>query len=140
MKHITYILWLAEESWGLLWYFWPMTLALVATVVVAAIFNCPFGPSRFRRQHLLVFLPLGVSLLILIWGSIMRNTDQQSLTPGWPSHVIIGLLITQLLTSIGVVFALKGYRWFSAAAVLLEQWLGVACTGVASMSVTGNWL
>lgn len=139
MNHIVTVFWLAEESWGTLWHFWPITLPLVAAVGVAAFFNFPFTRSRFRPRHLLMFLPLAVSLLILVWGSIMR-ADQQSLAPDWPRHVIMGLLITQFLAGIGVVCALKGYRWFSAAAVLLQQWFGAACAFVAGMSVTGDWL
>jgi hypothetical protein len=138
MNHIIYIFWLAEEPWSAIRYYWPVTLALVAAVVVASIFNFPFLRSRFRRRHLLVFLPLGVSLLVLVWGSLMRHTDQHSLAPDWPSRVVEGLLIAQLLTEIGVVYVLKGYRWFSAAAVLLEQWVGVAFAFVAGMSVTGD--
>lgn len=140
MSHITYILWLAEESISALRYYWPITLALVAAVVVAAIFNFPFRPSRFHRRQLLVLLPLGVSVLILVWGSLMRYTDGQSLAPDWRQRVIDGVLIVQFLTAIGVVCALKGYRCFSAAAVLLELWVGWAFAIIATMSVTGNWL
>jgi hypothetical protein len=135
VNHIAYIFWLAEESGSVLRYYWPVTLALVTAVVVAAFFNSPFLRSRFRRRHLLVLLPLGVAVLILVWGSLMRHP-----APDWPTRVIIALVIAQFLTAIGVVCALKGYRWFSAAAVLLEQWIGLAFAVVAHMSVTGNWL
>jgi drug/metabolite transporter (DMT)-like permease len=140
MNHIACFFWLAEESWSALRYYWPITLALVAAVVVTSIFNFPFARSRFHHRYLLVLLPLGVSLLILVWGSLMRNSGQHSVAPTWPSHVILGLLVAQFLTGIGVVCALKGYRWFSAAVVLLEQWVGVAFAFVAGMSVTGDWL
>ena len=140
MNHIINVFWLAEEAWGLLCHFWPVTLAIVATVVVTSVFNFPFLRSRFRRRHLLVFLPLGVSLLILVWGSLMRHTGQQGPAPDWVSRVIDGLLVAQLVSAIGVVCVLKGYRWFAAAAVLLEQWVGVAFASVAGMSVTGDWL
>jgi hypothetical protein len=131
---------LGDQSLGALHYYWPVTLALVAGLGAAAIFNFPFLRSRFHRRQLLVFLPLGVSVLNLVWGSVIRHTDAQSLAPGWPSHVVGGLLIVQLLTSIAVVCGLKGYRWFSAAVVLLELWVGVAFAFGASMSVSGNWL
>jgi hypothetical protein len=139
MNYITYTLWLAKQSLGVLHYVWPVSLALVAAMLVATNFNTPFLRSRFHRRHLLVFLPLGVSLLILVWGSVMCHTDQHSLAPNWPSHVILGLLIAQVLTGMGVVWSLKDYRWFSAAAVLLEQWLGVAFAFAANCSVTGKW-
>lgn len=140
MNYVTYTFWLAVQSWSALRYYWPITLALVVALVAVSTFNFPFSRSRFRRQHLLVFVPLGVSLLILIWGSVMRHSDQQSLAPVWPSRVVFGLLIAQLLAATGVVCAMKGYRWFSAAAVLFEQWVGAAFAFVAGMSVTGDWL
>jgi hypothetical protein len=140
MNHIITVFGLAKHSWNALCHFWPVTLALVAAVVVASVFNFPFLRSRFRRRHLLVFLPLGVSLLILVWGSLMRHTNQQSPAPDWVSRVIVGLLLAQLVSAVEVVCLLKGYRWFSTAAVLLEQWVGAAFAFVAGMSVTGDWL
>ena len=88
----------------------------------------------------MVFVPLAVAFLILLWGSVMRHTDEHSLAPSWPSRVVTGLLIAQLLTAIGVVYIMEGYRKFAAFAVLLEQWIGLAIGFVAAMSVTGDWL
>ncbi len=89
----------------------------------------------------MIFSPLAVTLLILLWGAVMEHPGtSQSLAPTWPSYVVLALLIVQALVSIWVVWAMKGYRWFSAFTVALEQWFALACAFVAGMSVTGDWL
>ena len=140
MSAILYVFWLAAMAWSMLLYYWVVSMALGVALLVASALKFPFLRSRFESRHLLVFLPLVVTLLILVWGSIMRHEDSQRLAPAWPGHVITALLVIQILTGIGVVWLLKGYRWFSLAAVLLEQWVGLACAFTAGMSVTGDWL
>jgi hypothetical protein len=143
MGRLQYIAWLAEQAMSDLFYYWPVTLALVAGLVLTLAVRSPlvgFG-SQFRRRHLLVLTPLAVTLLILVWGAAMEHpSTSQTLAPSWPSYVVLALLIVQVLVSIWVVWAMKGYRWFSAFTVALEQWFGLACAFVAGMSVTGDWL
>jgi hypothetical protein len=143
MGRLQYTVWLAEQAMGTLFYFWPVTLALVAGFVRTLGVRSPFLGSRsqFRRRHLVVLAPLAVTLLILVWGAAMEYpTTSQALAPNWPRYVVLALLIFQLLVGIWVVWAMKGYRWFSAFTVALEQWFGLACAFVAGMSVTGDWL
>jgi hypothetical protein len=140
MNLVLHVVWLANMAWSMLLYYWPLTVALIAGVVVASVFNFPFLRSRFRRGHLLVFAPLGITFLILIWGSVMRHNDSQSVAPVWPGYIVTALLVLQVLAAVGVVLAMKGYRWFTVSAVLLEQWVGLACAFTAGMSVTGDWL
>ncbi len=124
-------------------YYWPVTLTLVAGFVLTLAVRSPLigSGSSFRRRHLVILSPLAVTLLILIWGSVMQHpSTSQSLAPSWPGYVVLALLIIQLIVGIWVVWAMKGYRWFSAFTVALEQWFGLACAFVAGMSVTGDWL
>jgi hypothetical protein len=67
-------------------------------------------------------------------------STSQSVAPSWPSYVVLALLIVQALVSLWVIWTMKGYRWFSAFIVALEQWFGLGCAFVAVMSVTGDWL
>jgi hypothetical protein len=124
-------------------YYWPVTLALAVGFVLMLALRSPFVGlgSQLRRRHLLVLSPLAVTLLILTWGAVMQHPgNAQTLAPKWLSYVVLALLIVQLLVSIWVVWAVKGYRWFSAFTVALELWFGLACSFVAGMSVTGDWL
>jgi len=124
-------------------HYWPVTLTLVAGFVLTLAVRSPLvgSGSQFRRRHLLVLSPLAVTLLILGWGAVMQHpSSAQTLAPSWPSYVVLALLILQLFVSIWVVWTMKGYRWFSAFTVALEQWFGLACAFVAGMSVTGDWL
>ena len=140
MNLILYVFWLAAMAWSMLLYYWPVTIALIVAVVVTSIFNFPFFRSRFQSRHLLVFAPLIVTLLILVWGSVMHHDDSQSFAAAWPDRIVTALLVIQILIGIGVVSIMKGYRWFSLTAVLLEQWIGLACAVTAGISVTGDWL
>jgi hypothetical protein len=143
MQYLQYLIWLAEQAMSALFYFWPVTLALVIPFIITLALKSPFMGSepKFCRRHLSVFLPLAVTLLILVWGTVMEHpSDSQSLAPSWPSYVVDALLIIQLLVSIWVVWFMKGYRWFSVFTVVLEQWFALACAFVAGMSVTGDWL
>jgi hypothetical protein len=141
MGFIQYFFWLAGQSLSALLYFWPITTVLCLGFCVAVIFNFPFLPFRFRSRYLLVFIPLGISLLILFWGTIMQHPSNSPHSGvAWPSYVVNALLILQLLLSIVVVCMMKGYRWFSTSVVLLELWIGLACAFLAGMSITGDWL
>ena len=141
MGRIQYTAWLAEQAFSALRYYWPVTVVLMAGVVTTLALKFPLLNSQFRSRHLLIFSPLAVTLLILLWGSVMEySNSSQSLAPAWPSCVVLALLIVQALVSIWVVWAMKGYRWFSAFTVALEQWFALACAFVAGMSVTGDWL
>jgi len=136
MKCVFDTVWLVMMAGSVLRYYWPVTVSLIAAVAVAGFCN----RSRFQRWHLLIFAPLFVTFLIVVWGSIMKHDDSQGLASSWPGLVIYALLVIQLLTSIGVVFAMKGHRWFATFVVLLELWIGLACAFVSGMSVTGDWL
>ena len=140
MGRIRYIAWLGEQAFSALLYYWPVTAVLVAGAIITLAVKLPLR-SQFRPRHLLIFSPLAVTLLILLWDALMENPGgSQTLARSWPSYVVLALLIVQLAVSIWVVWFMKGYRWFSAFTVALEQWFGVACSFVATMSVTGDWL
>jgi FlaA1/EpsC-like NDP-sugar epimerase len=142
MEHALYVVWMAKQAWPFMFDNRQIniTTALFAAVAVAVVFNFPFRRSRFQRRHMLVFAPLIVTILILVWGSIMRHDDYQTLAPTWPYYTLNSLLAAQMLIGIGSVWAMKGYRWFALAVVLLEAWFGWWCTFIAAMSVTGDWL
>ena len=141
MGRIQYTAWLAEQAFSALRYYWPVTVALLAGVVATLALKSPLRSSQFRSRHLFIFSPLAVTLLILIWGAVMEHpSTSQTVAPSWPSYVVLALLIVQVLVSIWVIWAMKGYRWFSAFTVALEQWFGLASAFVAAMSVTGDWL
>ncbi|MCX6960248.1 MAG: hypothetical protein NTW91_08225 [Verrucomicrobia bacterium] len=141
MGRIQYIAWLGGQAFSALLYYWPVTIVLVAGAVITLALKLPLLRSQFCSRHLLIFSPLAVTLLILLWGALMEHPScSQRLASSWPSYVVLALLIVQLVISIWVVWFMKGYRWFSAFTVALEQWFAVACSFVAAMSVTGDWL
>lgn len=141
MGRLSYTAWLAGQALSVLFYYWPVTLVLVIGLVVALARKSPPLGAQFRLRHLFVLTPLIVTLLILLWGMVMEHpSNSQTLAPSWPSYVVLALLVGQVLVSIWVVWAMKGYRWVTAFMVALEQWFGLACAFVATMSVSGDWL
>jgi hypothetical protein len=143
MEHLQYAVWLLGQAISALFYFWPISLILVAGFIVTLLVRSPFigSGSTFHRRHLVVLSPLFVTLLIIILGTVMAHpSTSQSQAPSWPSYLVDAFLLIQLLVSIWVVWLMKGYRWFSVFTVGLEQWFGLACAFIAGMSVTGDWL
>jgi hypothetical protein len=123
-------------------YLFPVSIPLIVVVILAGYYNCPFVRSRFRRRHLFIFAPLVMTFLICIWGSIgwHENSSMQFAGPFWPWYVLEAILAVQILTGIGVVVTMKGYRWFALAIVLLEQWYGFVCYLIAGMSLPNGWV
>jgi hypothetical protein len=143
MQYLEYPLWLAQQAFNVLCYFWPVTLALIIPFVITLAFRSPFvGPgSKFSRRHLSVFLPMTATLLILFWGAVMKHPgDSPNLGPSWPGYIVQALFFVQLAASIWAVWLMKGYRLFSIFTVVLELWFALACAFIAGMSVTRDWL
>ena len=143
MQYLEPPLWLAQQAWGAICYFWPVTLGLAIPFVITLALKSPFigREAKFCLRHLSVLLPMTMTLLILILGTAMEHTsDSQSLAPNWPADVVQSLLAIQFVASIWAVWFMKGYRLFSLFTVMLELWFALACTFVASMFVTGDWL
>jgi hypothetical protein len=143
MQYLEYPLWLAEQAFSALYYFWPITLALVIPFLITLALKSPFThpKTNFYLRHISVLIPLAVTLLILVWGTVMKYPgDSRNLAPIWPSCVVLALLIVQLFASIGVVWLMKGYRLFSVFTVVLELYFALACAFMAYMSVSGDWL
>lgn len=143
MTDLQYTFWLCGQAMSALFYFWPISLILVAGFVIALVVRSPFfgAGAKFCRRHLFIFSPLVVTMLILILGTVMAHpSTSQIQAPSWPDYLVDVLLFIQLVVSIWVVWLMKGYRWFSVFAVALQQWFGLACAFIAGMSVTGDWL
>ena len=114
-------------------YYWPITAIIVAGLALTSIFQFPFIRVRFCRQHFLLFVPLGFSLVILAWGALMENQP-------WAYPVVHVMFVFQLLASIHVIYKLKGYRWFALFFILLQLWFNLFFAFVAIMSATGDWM
>ena len=141
MAHFLYITWLARQAFSGLLYSWPISLILIAGLIVTAIIESPFLGSQFRRKHLLVFAPFLICLLILVWGDVMEHpSGSQSLGPAWAGYFTLGLFAFQCLIGIYTIYLMKGFRWISTFIILLQLWFGFWCAFVAAMSISGDWL
>jgi hypothetical protein len=144
MMNISQAVWLAEQSLSMLGYFWQITLPLVIAVLAALIhqFYCMRSGFKFVKRHLLLLSPLSFSILILIWGALMEHPTgpDTPVAPDWPTYVIVAFLGLQMLLSVWLVWTMKTLRWLTLFGGALQMWFSFACSFVAGMSVTGDWL
>ncbi len=135
------LFWLADQAFGWLTYFWPITLPLLLLLILAAAANWPFTSLRFRPAYLLILSPLVISLLVLLCGAIFEHNSNAPIgIPAWPGCLIYGLFIGQLALAIAIIIRLRGLRFFAIAIMLWQLWITVACGLVAGIAVSGDSL
>ena len=111
--------WLTSQVIGSLINLWPVTLILFLLIGIAGSYTFLSKPASLRVRHLLIFAPLLLSLLILVWGSLMGNNGPNK-APSWPSNILVVLFWLHVLSAIGIVYIMKGLRWFTASVLLFE--------------------
>ncbi len=137
MQHF---LWLTFQALDFMLYLWPITFILLLFIGIACIYNFPFTPSQSRRRYLLVFSPLLLSLLMLIWGTVMAAHQPHRTVPSWPSYVVLSLFLLHIPLSILIVRRMEEIRFFGVSVLSFEIWLGFFCNMMAGMSVSNQWL
>jgi hypothetical protein len=141
MRFVYYTYWLAEQSFSVLLYFWGISAVLVIGLIASLVFQTPIKKGNWQLRYWGLLAPSVVTVLILCWGALMAHpTSSDQLAPAWPSYIVLGLLVVQIVVCIAVVFAMKPFRVFAAFAAGLQLWYGVASAFTAGMSVTGDWL
>jgi hypothetical protein len=136
---VYYFYWLVSQVVDSLLYLWPVTLLLLVFIVATAIYNSPLKTSRFRVEYLLLFSPLLLSLMLLIWGALMAHHGINK-APAWPSGVVGLLSLLHIPAAAFAVRIMKSYRWFAASVLLFEFWVAVFCNLLAAMSVSNVWM
>jgi len=139
INSVHYFLWLTSQVINGLLYGWPITLILLVFIGVASSYQFPFKPSRFSVKYLLVFLPLLLSLVLLVWGALMAHHGNGK-APAWPANVVGLLSLLHILAVALVMRLMKGYRWFAASVLLFELWIAFFCNLIAAMSVSNVWM
>src|SRR6266478_506767 len=130
-----YFFWLTSQVFEGLLYGWPVTLILLLLIGIAGGYSFLFKGSRFRKAHLLMLTPLLLSLLVLAWGTIMAHHGTTK-GPAWSSNVLGALSLLHLPIALGIIYLMRGLRWFAASVLLFELWLAFFCNLIAAMSVS----
>ena len=94
MKYIMEFCFLACQVWsGMSWYL-PVTMGLGILVLANAVYVHAWKRTAMRRSELTVLLPFITPFVLLVWGTVMRHQDSQTLAPDWPVVVAVALLVT----------------------------------------------
>jgi hypothetical protein len=131
--------WLTSGALQGLYYAWPVTLILSLLIVAAAVYTFVFKRTGFRQRYVVVLSPLLLSLLVLVWGTLMAHGGATR-GPAWVSNVVGILFLLHIPLAIGVFYFVRGVRLFGATVMLLELWFGWLCMFIAAMSVSNVWL
>ena len=138
-----YFFWLAGQAFSVLTHYWVVSVTLIAGMAASVLLQYFFfTPKRWCVRHLFVFVPLSVSVVILLLGTVFDKNivSARFVSEMWVIGLIWSLVIVQVVVSICVVWAMKGVRWFSVFATGLQLFFALGCAFVSVMSVTGDWL
>jgi len=138
-----YAKWLSGQAFGFIGVYWPITLTLLAIVLVSIRFSFG-GQPRYTAMRTVrisrLLTPLVFTLMLLIWGVAMRAKSATVAIPQWHSAAIFVILGGQAILSIIIVKISAGERVFASAAVALQFWISLVFAATAGMSVTANWI
>ena len=125
--------WLIRQVFDGLRIFWPVTLVFVLLIVIAGVHTFLLKHVRIRTRHLLVLSPTVLSLMVLVWGTLMKLYDAPGRSGSF-SNVLLVLSLLHIPLAIGIVYSMKDLRLFAATVVLFELWIACLCSFVAVMS------
>lgn len=131
----TIILWLFR-----FYCFWSPLLVIAILLLLK---NNPFSRDNFRYSYLLVFGPFLIAPIILTFGATMGIEPHPHYLgcPETPAtHFIAVLVYIQIAFGIGIVYYMKGYRWFTLSLTLLQIAVSYSAAFISVMSITGCWL
>jgi hypothetical protein len=132
-----YFLWLASHALEGPLYAWRLTLILVLQIGIAGVYSFLFKRTPFRKGYLLMLSPLLLSVLVLVWGTVMAHPKVHR--PEW-SYYVLGLLsLLHLPLAVRLIYFMRHVRWFAASVLLFELWIAFCCSAMAMLSgVTSN--
>lgn len=140
MKYIMDFCFLAGQVWsGMSWYF-PVTIGLGILVLASAVHVHAGKKTAMRTSELIVLLPFTTPFFLLVWGTVMRHQDGQTLAPYWPTVVAEILLLTHFPLAGIAIWKGKGVRLLAGANSLFAGWCAFWAYSTAVMAVTGDWI
>ena len=117
---------------GLL-FFWPVSLLLFTHAVVAGGYTLVRGRSVLTSALLIPFI---WPLLVVAIAGASRSSGEVAV----PIAAVEIVLAVQVLLSLGIIYELRGRRWWTASVTLIAGWLGVISLFLAQISLTNRWL
>ena len=141
MNLIMRLFFLAEEASSMFRHFWVVTAICVVGMILSISIQYLFLPrQRWESRHFVVFAPLIFSFLTLLWGAVFSYRQGEPARANWISWFLLVFIVLQLAASIWVIWKMKGFRWFSVFAVVLQFLFLYGCVFVSGMAITGDWI
>ncbi len=133
-------LWMVEQAWSAVVYFWVVSIPLfmVACAAVAASIR-RLAHSGWQTCAWLS-APFAMPLVVLTWGTAMGHTGASVAAPQWTSYVLGALLVVGVLLFTLCIWRSAGFRWLAFGLSLFAAWLTCCSAFVAGMSLANDWL
>jgi hypothetical protein len=138
-----FFFWFVIEAGEFLVYYWPISVATLASGVAALTVRSPLRDPRFRGRLRLLAIPYAIPLLILLIGTLLRYElhgpphPNWREPPAWRFHLLLAPLILYAVLLTGAVVAMKGARLRSAGVLIPGAWLSLCAYFPAGFAVAG---
>jgi hypothetical protein len=129
---MNYFLWLASHSLEGPIYAWRFTLILLLLIAIAGGRSFLYERVRFQKDYLLLLSPFLVTLLVLVWGTIMAHPRMHR--PEWSYYVLYLLSLLHLPLAVLLIYRMRDVRWFAASVLAFELWIGFCCVAMVLLS------
>jgi len=125
-------------------YGWPLTLALLAGLIVTARHARQPASVWYSPRLLWQLLPVVFLIIVLVLGAWFPCSGCYRSGGQGPQHVraiwvVDGLLAFQLLAAVLLIWAGRPVRLFSAMFQLLLLWCSFWASFVARVTIAGGW-
>ena len=132
-----YFLRLASDALEGPLYAWRFTAILLLLIGITGGHNFLFKRARVRKAHLLLLLPLLLSLVVLVWGTIMAHPSVHR--PQWSYYVLYLLCLLHLPLVAYLIYLMRDVRWFAVSVSMFALWLALCCSAAVILSgMTSN--
>lgn len=126
---------LANEVFRLLLVWWPVTGALVVTVIVLMHLR---GLQTDQQLRSLPSVLLLFPVLIVLWASAVRVDNGEVGGSTWRLTVVAVLLMLHFAATAAVVYVSRSFRPQTLSLGILIGWVTAVCGYVAVLAVTGQ--
>jgi len=141
MSTVNYFIWLADQALSGMLYIWPVSLAVLIAFVIALVLNNPFRKKHVDVRLSLLWIPLALTISILLSGTLLQNELQgASKVSEWPMYLILGLYIAHIPLNGYLIYSLRGFRLVASATTALQVYISFWALFVAGMAISGDWL
>jgi len=142
-ESVRFFFWLGLSALEFLVYYWPISVAVLASAVAALTVRSPLHDPRFRGRLRLLTLTYAIPPVILLIGTLLRYElhgpphPNWREPPAWYGYLLWAVVIFHVAVLMGSLVAMRGTRLRAAGVLLPGVWLSVCAFIPAGFSVVG---